>query len=96
MSEEKGTRWLCHRCAKKEGVQLDPDPVDIRVCDGCKIENHTRPVSGAVAVEVVKEAEKPAELVVEAEPEPEPEPEPVDPKKAEIEQLKAQIAELEK
>ena len=88
MSEEKGVRWLCHRCAKKEGIITDIDPI-IGVCVVCKIENWVRPVRGApVVVEVLKEAP-------ESEPEPEPviEAEPEDPYQGmTTEELKAELA----
>ena len=97
MSEETDARWLCHRCVKKEGATVDADPVLLRVCDGCQVENYVRLARGVVLVaETVEEV---GEVVVESvieEVAPEPEPEPEDPKKAEIEALKAQIAELEK
>ena len=97
MSEETGARWLCHRCVKKEGATVDADPVLLRVCDGCQVENWTRPVKGLLnPVGAEEEPVVEAETVEEVAPEPEPEPEPEDPKKAEIEALKAQLAELEK
>ena len=97
MSESKSVRWLCHRCIKKESADVDPDPVLLRVCDGCQVENYTRPVKGTVIV--AEDVEVVGEVVVESvieEVAPEPEPEPEDPKKAEIEALKAKLAELEK
>ena len=48
MSEETDTKWLCHRCVKKEGATVDADPVLLRVCDGCQVENYTRLSRGAV------------------------------------------------
>ncbi|MHC4335472.1 MAG: hypothetical protein ACYSUV_17240 [Planctomycetota bacterium] len=86
MSEEKGVRWLCHRCVKKLEATVEPDPAIVRVCDGCQIENYTRPESGSVAV---------VEPVLEAETveEPEPEPEPSE-KEIKIAALEAQLAEL--
>ena len=93
MSEENSVRWLCHRCAKKEGIITDIDPI-IGVCVVCKIENWVRPVRGApVVVEVLKEAP-------ESEPEPEPvievetvEVEPEDPYQGmTTEELKAELA----
>ena len=97
MSEQKGVRWLCHRCVKKEGATVDADPVLLRVCDGCQVENYTRLVRGAV--EAPKEPEPVIEAETVEEPEPELEPEvdeEAEAKKAEIEVLKAQLAELEK
>jgi len=88
MSEENSVRWLCHRCAKKEGIITDIDPI-IGVCVVCKIENWVRPVRGApVVVEVLKEAPEP-----EPEPEPVIEAEPEDPYQGmSVEELKAELA----
>ena len=97
MSEEKEVKWVCTRCGRRNKLELEADPVALKVCDMCKIQNWCRLVKGPVVVaETVEEV---AEVVVEPEVEevvPEPEPEPEDPKKAEIEALKAQLAELEK
>jgi len=101
MSEEKGVRWLCHRCAKKEGVTTDTEPI-LRVCDGCKIENWVRPVRGApVIVEEVKESLPIEEVQEETVPEEAVEPteaeavavEPEDPYQGMTnEELKAELA----
>ena len=61
MNEEKKVQWFCHRCIKKYEVEVEPDPVLLRVCDGCQVENWTRPVKGA---------EKPQVELVPIEPEP--------------------------
>ena len=111
MSEETDARWLCHRCVKKEGATVDADPVLLRVCDGCQVENYVRLARGVIVersdeeIEALNESaretivaesvEVVGEVVVESVIE-EVAPEPEDPKKAEIEALKAQIAELEK
>ena len=42
MTEKMIARWLCHRCARKEEIELEPDPVLLRVCEACKVENFTR------------------------------------------------------
>ena len=42
MTEKMIARWLCHRCARKEEIELEPDPVLLRVCEGCQVENFTR------------------------------------------------------
>ena len=104
MSEETDTKWLCHRCVKKEGATVDADPVLLRVCDGCQVENYVRLSRGVVvfAEDIRKELE--AETVVEEveveQPTSEEAVEIIDAanvtKQAEIEALKAQIAELEK
>jgi len=95
MSEEHASRlWVCTRCGRRKGIELEPDPVLLKVCDECKIQNWCRNPKGAglVITEVLKEAEPEPEPVIEAET---VEEEPEDPKKAEIEALKAQLAELE-
>ena len=95
MSEEHASRlWVCTRCGRRKGIELEPDPVLLKVCDECKIQNWCRNPKGAglVITEVLKEAEPETEPVIEAET---VEEEPEDPKKAEIEALKAQLAELE-
>ena len=50
MTDSNGVQWFCHRCARKDDLELDADPVMLRVCDGCNVENWTRPLAGAVAV----------------------------------------------
>lgn len=101
MTDSNGVTWLCHRCARKKDIELDTDPVLLRVCDGCQVENWTRPVKGVVAVieEVLKEAptvEPEPEPVIEAETveaEPEPVVEPKDPyQDMSVEELKAELA----
>ena len=95
MSKEHASRlWVCTRCGRRKGIDLEPDPVLLKVCDECKIQNWCRNPKGAglVITEVLKEAEPEPEPVIEAET---VEEEPEDPKKAEIEALKAQLAELE-
>jgi hypothetical protein len=56
MSETKNARWLCHRCIKKEGVEVDPDPVPIRVCDGCNVENYVRIIKNESIPPMIKMA----------------------------------------
>ena len=87
--EHKSRLWVCTRCGRRKGIELEPDPVLLKVCDECKIQNWCRNPKGAglVITEVLKEDEP--EPVIEAETVEE------DPKKAEIERLKAQLAELE-
>ena len=103
MTDSNGVQWFCHRCARKDELELDADPVMLRVCDGCKVENWTRPLSGAkVPVAIVGPDEDGEPVLVEVEtveePEPEPEveieaetvPEPEDPYKG---MTKAQLLE---
>ena len=87
MSEENGVRWLCHRCIRKENVEAEADPVLLKVCDGCQVENWTRLVRGPVVVEeVVVEAETVEEEPVEV-------VEPEDPYQGMTkEELKAELA----
>ena len=99
MTDSNGVQWFCHRCARKDDLELDADPVMLRVCDGCKVENWTRPLSGAVAEAEVPLEDGPVsseEQVLES-PEEEPAPtdgtdteEPVDPYKG---MTKAQLLE---
>ena len=104
MSEETVARWLCHRCVKKEEATVDADPVLLRVCDGCQVENYTRLSRGVVVFAETIRKELEAETVVEEveveQPTSEEAVEIIDAanvtKQAEIEALKAQIAELEK
>ena len=35
--------WLCARCAEKTGKTPEPDPVVLRLCTECKVENWVRP-----------------------------------------------------
>ena len=101
MTEEHSVRWLCHRCAKKEGIITDIDPI-IGVCVVCKIENWVRPVRGApVIVEEVKESLPIEEVQEETVPEEAVEPteaeavavEPEDPYQGMTnEELKAELA----
>lgn len=96
MTEKMIARWLCHRCARKEEIELEPDPVLLRVCEACQVENFTRLETVAtVKVEEVP-LEEPAgpesspseeELVIEAETV----EEPVDPYK---DLTKEQLVEL--
>ena len=55
MSEENSVTWLCQRCGRRQDIELETDPVLLRVCDSCKIENWTRPVKGAVVAPVEEE-----------------------------------------
>ena len=97
MSEEHASRlWVCTRCGRRKGIELEPDPVLLKVCDECKIQNWCRNPKGAglVITAVLKETEPVVEVEEESfEP---TELEDLDAiKKAEIEALKAQLAELE-
>ena len=97
MSEEHASRlWVCTRCSRRKGIELEPDPVLLKVCDECKIQNWCRNPKGAglVITAVLKETEPVVEVEEESfEP---TELEDLDAiKKAEIEALKAQLAELE-
>ena len=97
MSKEHASRlWVCTRCGRRKGIELEPDPVLLKVCDECKIQNWCRSPKGAglVITAVLKEAEPVVEVEEESfEP---TELEDLDAiKKAEIEALKAQLAELE-
>ena len=35
--------WLCARCASKEEKETEPDPVVLRLCTSCKVQNWVRP-----------------------------------------------------
>lgn len=61
MTESKETRWVCARCGRRKGIDLESDPSVIRVCAECSIENYCRPVKG-----VVDSSEKPSEEDVKA------------------------------
>ena len=100
MSEEHASRlWVCTRCGRRKGIELEPDPVLLKVCDECKIQNWCRNPKGAGLVITA--------VLEEAEPEPKEEPRTIeeieddfkatgmDEKQAEILALKAQLAELE-
>ena len=54
--------WLCARCAKKEDKETEPDPVVLRLCTSCKVENWVRPFGhsgeGVIAEEEETEAAK--------------------------------------
>jgi uncharacterized secreted protein with C-terminal beta-propeller domain len=39
--------WLCSRCAEKESKAVEPDPVILRLCTSCKVENWVRPFGHA-------------------------------------------------
>jgi len=41
--------WLCARCAMKQGVQTETDPVILRECSACHIKNWVRPYGHAGA-----------------------------------------------
>ena len=100
MSEENSARWLCHRCVKKEGATVDADPVLLRVCDGCQVENYTRLVRGAVEApkepEPVIEAETVEEVVIKVDIDTEEVDKKLEATKAKIAELNAELAELEK
>ncbi len=55
MTDSNGVQWFCHRCARKDDLALDTDPVMLRVCDGCQVENWTRPLMGPVIEAKVEE-----------------------------------------
>ena len=106
MSVEHNSRlWVCTRCGRRKGIELEPDPVLLKVCDECKIQNWCRNPKGAglVITEVLKEAppttiiaediEVVGDVVIESVLE-DVTPEPSE-KEKEIEALKAQLAELE-
>lgn len=110
MSKEHNSRlWVCTRCARKKGIELEADPVLLKVCDECKIQNWCRNPKGAglVITEVLKEAEPEPEPVFEASKESMQSEidalrkqekellEVEEAKQTEIEALKAQLAELE-
>ena len=95
MTEEHTSRlWVCARCGRRKNIALVPDPVLLKVCDECGIENWCRNPVGAG-------------VVIKAEPEPKKEPRTIEEieddfkatgmseKQAEILALKAQLAELE-
>ena len=47
MTKAKGKekhKWICSRCAGRNAVEAEIDPVVLRVCDWCKVQNWTRPV----------------------------------------------------
>lgn len=44
MTKKKKAKWICARCARRKEVEPETDPVVLRVCDWCNIENWTRPV----------------------------------------------------
>ena len=103
MSEENSVTWLCQRCGRRQDIELETDPVLLRVCDSCKIENWTRPVKGAVeAIEAPKEeepvveAETVEEVVVKVDIDTEEVDKKLEATKAKIAELNAELAELEK
>jgi hypothetical protein len=49
--------WLCARCAKKEDKETEPDPVVLRVCTSCKVENWVRPFGHTGSDVMASEAE---------------------------------------
>jgi len=47
---EKTALWACARCERRKKIEnVQTDPVVLRVCDYCKIENWVRPVGHAGA-----------------------------------------------
>jgi len=49
--------WLCARCAEKTGKTPEPDPVVLRLCTECKVENWVRPFGHAGEAVVASEEE---------------------------------------
>ena len=49
--------WLCARCAKKEDKETEPDPVVLRLCTSCKVENWVRPFGHTGSDVMASEAE---------------------------------------
>ena len=39
--------WLCSRCSEKTGKKTEPDPVVLRLCTECKVQNWVRPYGHA-------------------------------------------------
>ena len=39
--------WLCKRCAKKLGKSIEPEPMVLRRCTGCDVENYCYPAGHA-------------------------------------------------
>ena len=42
-------KWICSRCAQRKDIEAEIDPVVLRVCDWCNIENWVKPVGHAGA-----------------------------------------------
>ena len=59
--------WLCARCAKKEDKETEPDPVVLRLCTSCKVENWVRPFGHAGEGVIAEEEETEAAKVYHAE-----------------------------
>jgi hypothetical protein len=98
-------KWLCKRCAEQTETKIEEEPMILRICSNCGVENYCFPAGHAGEdVEPTEEekaiSEKPSEVgIVEASPEedidtappPEPEPEP----EKELSDKEKEIAELE-
>jgi len=50
--------WLCSRCSEKTGKKTEPDPVILRLCTECKVENWVRPFGHSGEAVVASEEEK--------------------------------------
>ena len=50
--------WLCSRCAERTGKTPEPDPVVLRLCTECKVENWVRPFGHSGEAVVASEEEK--------------------------------------
>ena len=108
MSEENSVTWLCQRCGRRQDIELETDPVLLRVCDSCKIENWTRPVKGVVeTIEEIKvpldsgpsldgDSKETSEVTVKVKLDTEEVDKKLEATKAKIAELNAELAELEK
>lgn len=62
MNKGKKAIWLCVRCADKQGVETESEPVILKACSACGIENWVRPF-GHAGADMVDEAGEVAESI---------------------------------
>jgi len=88
--------WLCARCAMKQGVQTETDPVILRECSACHVKNWVRPYGHAGAdVGSSRVMEKRVMRPIPEEPPKVVEEHPNE-TMTEVEKLRLRIKELEK
>lgn len=56
--------WLCARCARKKDVQTEEDPVVLKACSECNVENWVRPYGHAGADAVDNETMPEPKIVI--------------------------------
>lgn len=84
-SREMSVKWYCKRCAEALNVKLEPEPMVLRLCSNCKVENYCWPC-GHAGEDVTP---------IEEEPEPTEVAEAVEAPEVEAKANAEKIAELE-